>query len=396
MLIYNIFIFTVAFLLYLDYLVHKYDVHIVNGESRLSFGNGFMYLALGAMIFFAGFRYEIGYDFPKYAAGYLHDSELDKWEPVFNFFVRLIREVNFGLDMQGMFLFFSSLIIIILYKALKNLTPTYRLGILLYLLIPAFYLNSFSVIRQGVAMVILLYGLQYITGAKPNYKKYALMALLAFMFHYSSIIVSFSYLIGTKFFNRVHSWVIYLFFILVSIFLSFVNIAQYILIMLPGRFHLYAYHTADISILKLLIVNGFFLFFMVQKDHIIKTRLDRYLFNSIFIGLVLFNFFSQFADVSRLAQYFLMSEIVLVPMYLRTMKDILLRKVLLIIFLVYYLFNFNYALYRDINYPGQRPHFLVPYKNYVFEEHKTHRNMNMEAWYNYIQEVTEKEEESMK
>ena len=107
MLIYNLFIFTVAFFLYLDYAVHKHDIHLVNGGTRLSFGNTFMYLALAVIIFFAGFRFEIGYDYQKYLAGYMYDDELKHWEPLFNFFVRVIREIDFGIGIQAMFLFFS-------------------------------------------------------------------------------------------------------------------------------------------------------------------------------------------------------------------------------------------------------------------------------------------------
>ena len=150
-------------------------------------------------------------------------------------------------------------------------------------------------------------------------------------------------------------------------------------------------HIADISILKLLVVNGFFIFLMIQKDTFIKSKLEHYLFNSIFLGLLIFNVFSHFADVSRLAQYFLMAEIILVPIYLHQLQNIYWQRALLLLFLVYYLFNFNYALYRDINAPGTRPHFLVPYKNYFFESSKSHRTMNLDAWYYYILENTTNE-----
>ncbi len=391
MLIYNIFIFIVAFLLYLDYVVHKNDIHLVQGANRLSFGNSFIYLALGVIIFFAGFRFEIGYDYPKYIAGYLHDSELGKWEPIFNFFVRLSRELNFGLESQAMFLFFSIVTILLVYKALLRLTSHYRLGILLYLLVPALYVNSFSVIRQGIAMAVLLYGLQYIT-QKVDYKKYAIVAFFAFMFHYSSLFVVLIYILGGRFFQRTHSWVMYSFFIFGSFFLSFAHIGKIVLASLPGHFSQYANYEMDVSPLKLLVINVFFLFFMIQKDHFIKSRLERYLFNSIFIGLLIFNVFSDFVYVSRLAQYFLIAEIVLVPIYLYSLKDAVMRKVLLVLFLIYYLFNFNYALYRDEHLPGDRAHFLIPYENYFYEEKKSNRNLNIEAWYNYISESTEKEE----
>ena len=393
MLIYNLFVFTVAFLLYLDYVVHKNDVHLVNGGARLSFGNSFMYLALGLIIFFAGFRFEIGYDYPKYLAGYLYDSELKHWEPFFNFFVRLSRDINFGLDIQFMFLFFSAFTVLVMYKAIKSFSPHYRLGLLLYVLIPALYLNTFSVLRQGVALAILFYGLQYIVKEKPEYKKYILVSFVAFMFHYSSIFIALFYLLSAKFLGRLYSWVAYTFLIFASLFLSVAHVSKTILSMMPGHFSVYANMENEVSILKLLIINFFFLFFMIQKDTFIKSKLEKYLLNSIFMGLLIFNTFSDFIYVSRLGQYLLVAEIVLVPIYLYSIKDSLIRKGMFVIFLFYYLFNFDYALYRDQNYPGARPHFLVPYENYLFEEKKSYRNTNIEAWYNYILEATEEQQQ---
>jgi len=397
-LTYNIFIFIVAVLLMLDYYVHQYDVHLQNGGTRLSFGNTFMYLALAVIIFFAGFRFEIGDDYQKYLAGYMFDDELRHWEPLFNFFVRLIRGLNFDMGTQAMFLFFSALTIVILYKALNILTPYYRFSILLYLLIPSLYLNSFSVIRQGIALVILLYGFQYIAKDYPDYKKYLMTAFIAFMFHYSSAFVAVIYLFGSKLLRNKYSWLFYTSLIVISFFLSFAHIGKIVLVNMPGHFSFYANNLGyTVSPLKLLTVNVFFLFFMFQKDKFIQTTFDKYALNSIFLGLLVFNVFSDFVFVSRLAQYFLSLQIILVPIYIYSLKDMLIRKVMFILFLLYYLFNFNYALYREMIFHGaatlESSHGLVPYKNYFFEEKKPYRTQNLDAWYNYILNLTEEQQE---
>lgn len=377
----------VAFLLYMDYLFHKYDTHLVYSGNKISLGNSFMYIALVVIIFFAGFRYEIGYDYTKYFSAYLTDSELQVWEPLFVFFVRVLRHVNFGLDIQGMFLFFSALTVFIVYKALKNITPYYRFGLLLYLLVPSYFLNSFSVIRQGIAIALLLYALQYITKDKNDYKRYMFVALIAFLFHYSSIFVSFVYVFGAVFFNKIYSWVVYLLLILLSLFISLTHSGKYFISVMPGHFSVYADLTYDISPIKLLVVNFFFLFLLYHKDEFVKEKLARYLFNSMFIGLVIFNVFSDFVYVSRLAQYFLIAEIILIPMYLYSIKNIFNRTVMIIIFLLYYIAIFNFSLYKEkSSHEGYLAHMLIPYKNYFFEESKSYRTIYLEAWYNYIQE----------
>ncbi len=355
-----------------------------------------MYLALGVILFFAGFRYEIGYDYSQYLSVYMFNSELDKWEPLFNVLVRLTRMIDFGLDSQFMFLFFSIFTVLVVYNALKKLTPHYRMGILLYLLIPSLYLNTFSIIRQGIALAILFYGLQFIAKENPDYKKYMLVAIVAFLFHYSSIFVSLVYILGVMFFQKNHSWIFYTFSILGSFFLSFAHLGKTILMYAPGHFSAYADNLGyTVSPLKILVVNVFFLFLFLQRNTFIRTKFDIYLFNSMFIGLIIFNVFSDFWFVSRLAQYYMVAEIVLIPIYLYSIKDNMMRKILFVLFLLYYLFNFNYALYRDIlGNPKEFPHTLVPYENYFFEEKKLYRTQNLEAWYNYILENTEEKEDA--
>ncbi|HHD72489.1 MAG TPA: EpsG family protein [Epsilonproteobacteria bacterium] len=393
MLIYNILVLLVVMLLSLDYWIERHHVTLRYGSREITPTNIFLYLALAAMILFAGLRFEIGYDYPKYLAGYLYDSQLLKWEPAFVFAVRLIRHLDFGLGIQAMFLFFSALTVTILYKALRSLTPYYRIGLLLYLLVPSLYLNSFSVIRQGIALTILFYGLHYIAIDKPDNRKYALTALFAFLFHYSSIFVSLLYLLGGKLFQQTYSWITYLFLQIVSLFLSFAHIGKLILSHMPGHFGAYVNYTGAVSPLKLLIVNLFFLFFMIQKEYFVKNRLDHYLLNTLLVGLIIFNIFSDFVYVTRLAQFFLVAQIVLVPIYLHSIKNVATYRMMLVLFALYYLFNFNYALYRDEHFPGNRQHFLIPYKNYLFEEQKSPRVINIDSWINYLQEEEEEKRE---
>ena len=390
MLTYNLFTASVALLLYADYLVERYSVSMRFEARIISLQHLFLYAALFVMIFFAGFRFEIGYDYSKYLAGYIFDSELEHWEPFFNFIVRTIRHFNFGLGLQALFLFFSAATILVIYRALFALTPHYRFGLLLYSLIPSLYLNSFSVVRQGIALAILFYALQYIT-LKSDYKRYLLFAFVAVMFHYASLFASMAYLAGKFFFDRIYSQAAYVVSIVVSLALSFLHVGRYILLMMPGHFGLYVRYEFGVSTLKLLAVNGFFLFFMFQKEKFVKGRLERYLLNSFFLGLLIFNIFSNYIYVSRMAQYFLVAEIILVPLYLHTITDFEVRKVMTVLFLLYYLFNYDYALYRDkILNTRHDKHYLVPYRNYVYEKKKPGRVQYIEAWYDFILKNDEK------
>ena len=383
MLVYTLFILGVALLLYVDYATNLKLVYIY---KKVSINYLAIYGAFALIIVFGGFRYEIGYDYPKYLAGFLFDSELEKWEPFFNATVYFLREVNFGLDSQMLFLFYSAVTIFILYKAICRLTPHYRVALLFYLMIPAFYLNSFSVIRQGIAMVILLYGLPYLT-VEYKLKKYLFIVFIAFMFHSISIAIAMTYVLFERFFKQSYSGIVYDSILIGSLVMQLVGVATLILTYAPGHYHMYIYHYAAVNPLKLLIVNGLFLFLMFQKKQFVTTRLDKYLLNSMLVGTVIFNIFTNYADVTRLAQYFLMSEIILVVRYIYSFHSQLKRIVVLGIFLLYYLFNFEYALYRDINYPGSRPHFLVPYENYFLTDSKSDKEKYQQQWIQFYHNV---------
>ena len=54
----------------------------------------------------------------------------------------------------------------------------------------------------------------------------------------------------------------------------------------------------------------------------------------------------------------------------------------------YYMFNYNYAIYRDIQYNKDNdPHYLVPYKNYFFEEHKSDKEKYQQRWIEYWKSI---------
>ena len=383
MLIYTLFILTVATLLYMDYAT---NLKLTYKVSKVNINRLAIYFAFVLVVLFAGLRYEIGYDYPKYLAGFLFDSELRHWEPLFNFLTRVIREINFGLDSQALFLVFSFLTITILYQALKKYSQHYRLSLLLYLLIPALYLNTFSVVRQGIAMVILFYGLYYLT-VKVNKRRYLLFGVLAFLFHYSSIFVVLTYVLFGRFFNRTYSWMVYTFAIGLSFALSLTHASKYILLSLPGKFSIYGTSEMEVSVLKIVIVNLFFFFLLFQKNQFVKTRLHRYLFNSLFLATFLLNVFSDFIYVTRIAQYFMIAEIILLPVYIYSFKTKWMQKTMMVLLLSYYMFNFSYAIYRDEHYIGGRPHFLVPYENYLFTETKSDKQKYQQQWIEFYQQI---------
>ena len=85
--------------------------------------------------------------------------------------------------------------ILLLYKFLERRRRICFFGVLLYFLIGPFF-SSLNLVRQSLAFFVFLYALRYIESR--DWKRYAVMMILAFGFHTSSLV-----LVPLYFVNRI-------------------------------------------------------------------------------------------------------------------------------------------------------------------------------------------------
>lgn len=133
------------------------------------------------------FRFDVGVDYSTYYEDFeraIRKHEAIHFEP--------LNQILFSIGA----VFESPSITIALYGiltpvialfAIKHLSENYFIGVLTYICI--FYLYSFSIMRQAIAMSILLYGYKYLS--HNELCKYILIVIISGLFHYSAFIALF-------------------------------------------------------------------------------------------------------------------------------------------------------------------------------------------------------------
>ncbi len=118
------------------------------------------------LAFFSGLRFKVGIDFENYLNFYSYvnsTKELTK-EPGFGYIVFYLKK--WLKEPQFFFILFAFLTQYFYYKIITKQSQNIKLSILLYLCVISFYLFSFNVIRQTLAVAVFLYCLPFITNLK--------------------------------------------------------------------------------------------------------------------------------------------------------------------------------------------------------------------------------------
>ena len=182
MLIYIIFIFFIFFLTFISLDKKVYRIAT--------------FLTFLVYIFFVGFRFETGFDWLGYRNEFysldfnnnfldeiFSKAELYKHEPFYVFSVYVIK---YFLPDFFFIIFLSSFL---LYYSYKKLAITFNINVnslLLVVLLFSLFTVSFSVIRQSIA--IAFFNLAIVNWVNKKHKKLVLFLVLAFLFHFSSIL----------------------------------------------------------------------------------------------------------------------------------------------------------------------------------------------------------------
>lgn len=142
------------------------------------------------LILFAGLRFEYGYDYESY---YIHFNEINNLGNVFN----SIYEIGYcalvyilkgiGVNFRGFLLIMAALSIGIKSLAIHTLSKDKYVSLLGYYLL-FFIFNDAEQMRHGLALGICLYASKYILDEVKDYRKFYLLTVIAFTFHYSTII----------------------------------------------------------------------------------------------------------------------------------------------------------------------------------------------------------------
>ena len=319
----------------------------------------FTYLSLLIIVLISGFRYEVGYDYTNYVSFFL-GYDLEYLEPLFVFILILLK--NIWDDPQIMFFTFSLATILITYKAIKKLGSSERMGIMIYLLIPGLYLNSFSIVRQSIAISLFFLGIFYLYENKKI--KYFTIGIIAILLHFSAIIPFVFMWIFKKWVTKKLNIVFHFTFLSVAFIIAYLKLPK-LFIGMFGKFSVYAeLLTIETPITKVLVMFflGIIIVYFLRNKNDEKNNL---LLNIFQIGIFINIAFAEFPPVTRMGYYFVITQTILVPTIIFSFKYNYLKIFTLILFMTYYSFIQINALKTDEKQPETIK--MTPYKNYFLQ-----------------------------
>lgn len=265
------------------------------------------------LFLFMAVRVGVGYDYYSYKALVLREvseNSIDRIEPL----SRFLMDIAYNTHYQIFFVITSFIIVFFIYRSSIKLSEDPSFSIIVYILFPLFFLEHLSIIRNGMAIIIVLYSSVFLL--KKSYVKFLLCIIIASLFHKSALIAVF-FIPAINLKNR--AW----------------NLCLFILSFVLGKFLINAIISSNISIeavqsyilnghldegrTMMILINAIGIINLLKWHQVEAYGKNIYLLPIINWGVCLFNIFSVEATLSfRLSSYFLIFEIIMFPTYLKS------------------------------------------------------------------------------
>jgi hypothetical protein len=313
------------------------------------------------LILFSSTRGGFGPDFSNYYKWYItsfNDKNLEiGYVGLMNLFAYL------GLSFFHLQFFISVITITLVFLAFKKYKINNKYAGFFFVITPYFYLYSFIIIRQYLAMAIVFFAFNYLL-SKEN-MKYIFAIFLGSLIHYSCLLVGiliwFLMYFSPKI-SRMHL----LLFLAASIPFAYLNWVQFFAGFFEGtKYYGYFLHknTIPINYIKLILFNIEALFLLYfYKDFINYNSRNKYFIVLTIFTFILANIFAPTNYMSRFSKYFKFFELILIA------DLVVIKRKQPIIFLILVFYNislFFNVLWVDYKSPGKHTK-LVPYKNILF------------------------------
>lgn len=314
---------------------------------------------------FAGFRWEVGIDFFTYKNEYnnINKGILGTGELSYVLISKLVPSFIYVLIVYA----FSS--ILILSKFLKKLSPYIFVSLMLFF--SNFYLRfNMGIIRQGLAICISLWCIYY--AIKKQIIKSIFLLFIAVIIHRSAIIVSLIYFIINKRISDNKKIILAILCLILGNTNIISHIARFIsLLPLPGM-NRYSSYLSNILLNndKFSIVDLKTLFFLIFFIYICKKMRKNdekvlSLTNIYFLGTCIQYIFIRVEFIAdRAAYYFLVIEIILLPMIIYSIKNKLIRNIILFILIAYSFYYVKYYVNYTTDIWMNAPY--IPYKMFFY------------------------------
>lgn len=170
------------------------------------------------LFFISIIRFNVGADYQTYIEMFEYINYnltlkdlLSHTEPLFFLLNKIIS--YFTSNSYYLFFFTSLIIYTLLFKSIQRLSINGSLSVFLFI-VTTYYFISLNQIRQSIALMIFLYSLSDLISG--NNKKFILLNLIGFLFHYSAIVTFLALLLKKINFKKI----VYFSILIISILLS--------------------------------------------------------------------------------------------------------------------------------------------------------------------------------
>lgn len=262
------------------------------------------YIFLFSLWFISAFRYMIGWDYESYI--FLFENvNLNSIFPeiTLNLISVFLREHNF--TFQTLFVIYSTVTFYFLWIGLKKFTNRdyffMTLSIYFFCTLPLLYWNSFSYIRQCVAVSIFFWSSQFIISRE--FKKYFIAILLATLWHYSAIILILAYWFCTLNLKIKHYVLVFIISLILNVFYVIPIILESILSIVGIYANYLDAAKADFSS-GITAIFSIFMFFISLLFKNKDEKSEKVFFNMGFISIVFIVLLNFSGPIYRMRIYF--------------------------------------------------------------------------------------------
>jgi hypothetical protein len=368
-----LYIFITAITCFMAYMIEKerpaaVKLALIDGyRSRESFRNR-LYMAGIFLILFAlsALRYGIGNDYAQYIQT-AHEAYVGGYvvtEAGFNWLVKLIYTISGGEYYELFFAVFAAATLFFFLKAFARQSVNFYDTFFLFMTL-GLYFQTFNTVRYYLALGMALYSMKYVL--EKDYIRFVFVICIAALFHKSVLLVIPVYILCTYEWKIRH--------ILAGVVLSAGCFAANGFI-LKLALKLYPSYkntiyleggTSLTSILRTLAVLGLYAWFMIYSGSRIRNkswyRELRFYGQLNLLAFVAGTFFSFLPVVTRIAYYFGVSQLFMIPLILKNIDDKKLQtKVRSIVYIACVIYFVVFLLQAHQAGVG-----LLPYKSWIFE-----------------------------
>lgn len=310
----------------------------------------FYYLSFLMLFFLSAFRTEnVGTDVIQYKYYFkiVSDGKEIWTEPLWILINKAI--VLLGGDFQMLLVISTLLVLSPLFYVFNKMGRYRNLCLLLYFLLYYFF-YSLNIIRQGISSSFILLAFYFLS--QRDKRKFIVSIIIASLFHKTALVA-----LLILFFNKTFSKKIYLYSLFISVLVGIIFINQLLSVLLqiyPNYLFISLKSNLFKSILNVVLLNGFFIFFL----NFIKEK--NIWFNLFFLNVIVYNIFALIPFSERLNIIFGITQVMFFASILDNNK--LIKKQKDIIFLLICCYSLIIFLMNFIKGNGD----IHPYNNIFF------------------------------